>query len=108
MLFPFVPLTVDVEGPAESRYVAGPLERGTVVRFMVNGERRSKEVALASCLAKYGRELMMACFNRTFSGAFARVRPTAGYYGDARRFLRELEAAAGPDSGWGRRLSRRR
>jgi ribonuclease HII len=108
MLFPFVPMTTEQEAPAESCYVLGPEERRTVVRFMVNGERRSKEVALASCLAKYGRELMMACFNRTFSGAWEGVKPTAGYYKDARRFLRELEAAAGADAGWKRRLSRLR
>ena len=107
-LFPFTPLATECEEFAESRYAVGPEERRTVVRFMVNGERRSREVALASCLAKYGRELMMGCFNRTFTGAFDGLRPTAGYYGDARRFLRELEAAAGADSGWRTRLCRRK
>jgi ribonuclease HII len=105
-LFPFVPLVTHCEETAESRYELGGGGSATVVRFMVDGERRSKEVALASCLAKYGRELMMACFNRTFSGAFAGVRPTAGYTQDARRFLRELEEAAG--AGWRARLTRRK
>jgi ribonuclease HII len=107
-LFPFVPMAAEHEEPAESRYAVGPADGATVVRFMVNGERRSKEVALASCLAKYGRELMMECFNRTFTTAYGGLKPTAGYYGDARRFLRELEAAAGADAGWKGRLIRRR
>jgi hypothetical protein len=105
-LFPFTPLETECEQFAESRYAVGPEDRRMLVRFMVNGERRSREVALASCLAKYGRELMMECFNRTFTWAFDGLRPTAGYYGDANRFLRELEAAAG--SGWRARLSRRK
>jgi hypothetical protein len=107
MLFPFVPMTTEREEPVESRYVVGSACR-IEVRFMVNGERRSKEVALASCLAKYGRELMMDCFNRTFTWAYEGLKPTAGYYKDARRFLRELEAAAGADAGWKSRLSRLR
>jgi ribonuclease HII len=107
-LFPFVPMATECEEFAESRYSVGPEERRTLVRFMVNGERRSREVALASCLAKYGRELMMAGFNRTFTEAFAGLKPTAGYYGDAKRFLRELEAAAGSGSEWRSRLCRRR
>jgi hypothetical protein len=107
-LFPFTPLAADLEQPAESRYTVGATPASIEVRFMVDGERRSKEVALASCLAKYGRELMMGCFNRTFTGAFDGLRPTAGYYGDARRFLRDLEAAAGTEAGWRGRLCRRR
>jgi hypothetical protein len=107
-LFPFTPLETECEEFAESRYAVGPDERRTVVRFLVNGERKSREVALASCLAKYGRELMMGCFNRTFTGAFDGLKPTAGYYGDAKRFLRELEAAAGAGSGWRARLCRRK
>jgi hypothetical protein len=51
---------------------------------------------------------MMENFNRTFTTTYAGLRPTAGYYKDARRFLRDLEAAAGADAGWKSRLSRRR
>jgi hypothetical protein len=108
MLFPFVPFSMECEERLESRYWVGATECKMELRFMVNGERRSKEVALASCLAKYGRELMMECFNRTFTGTYGGLRPTAGYYKDARRFLRELEAAAGAEAGWRGRLSRLR
>lgn len=50
-------------------------------------------VALASMTAKYLRELAMEAFNRYWIGRVGRLRATAGYPVDARRFLAETEAA---------------
>ena len=60
-------------------------------QFLVGGEARALEIAAASILAKYARELMMHVFNRFWQGRHAALKPTAGYPQDAGRFLAALE-----------------
>lgn len=80
------------EGRKESLYII-KTERGPLkIAFAEKGERRSMSCALASIFAKYARELSMHLWNRYFSGVAPAVRPTAGYYVDAMRYLKE----AGP------------
>lgn len=57
------------------------------LRFAVRAEEQALPVALASCLAKYGRELAMDAFNAYFHARSPKLRPTAGYVVDARRWL---------------------
>ena len=47
--------------------------------------------ALASMTAKYVRELHMRLFNEWWQIHNPGLRPTAGYYQDARRFLGDTE-----------------
>jgi hypothetical protein len=47
-------------------------------------------VALASMIAKLTRELAMMRFNRYFAARMPELKPTAGYYGDAGRWLRDI------------------
>ena len=61
--------------------------------FRVRGERHSFAVALASCLAKYARELEMRAFNAYFAALAPELRPTAGYRGDGSRWLEDAAAA---------------
>lgn len=63
---------------------------GTEVGFLVGGESASPLVALASCIAKYARELHMHLLNAHWSGRFRWLRPTAGYPQDAARWLHQL------------------
>lgn len=63
------------------------------VVFTEGGESRSFACALASCLAKYARELSMERWNQYFSRIAPGVRATAGYTLDARRYLREAKRA---------------
>jgi hypothetical protein len=42
--------------------------------------------------AKYLRELAMKAFNEFWCSHVPNLRPTAGYYGDSRRFKRAIEA----------------
>jgi len=65
---------------------------GMEISFQARGEERSFAVALGSCLAKYARELVMGAFNDYFGELQPDLRPTAGYYSDAQRWLAE----AGP------------
>lgn len=80
-----------VEGNERSRYrVTGPGgHAGAVVQFMPEAESAHMPVALASMIAKLVRELAMMRFNRYWCGRCPELKPTAGYYGDAGRWLRE-------------------
>lgn len=71
------------EAATASRYDAN----GRQVSFLVGGEAASPLTALASCIAKYARELHMVLFNRHWCAAVAGLAPTAGYPEDARRWL---------------------
>jgi hypothetical protein len=59
------------------------------IEFVTAGDSRHFPVALASIYSKYLRELYMHVFNRYWSGKMGKLRPTAGYYSDARRWLGE-------------------
>lgn len=63
---------------------------GRQVAFLVGGESASPLTALASCIAKYARELHMLLFNRHWCAAVAGLALTAGYPEDARRWLAAL------------------
>jgi hypothetical protein len=63
------------------------------VEFRVEGDRHSFPVALASCLAKYARELEMDAFNAYFAALQPSLRPTAGYRTDGTRLLDEARTA---------------
>jgi hypothetical protein len=82
--------TVDIlsEAPAASRYLIA----GREVAFVVGGESASPLTALASCIAKYARELHQLLFNRSWCAAVPGLAPTAGYPEDARRWLAAIGA----------------
>lgn len=63
------------------------------LEFRVKADRDSFPVALASCIAKYARELEMGAFNAYFADLEPRLRPTAGYRGDGARWLADARAA---------------
>jgi ribonuclease HII len=88
-------LRVVEESPTRSAYALTRSTRVCEIEFVTGGDRKRFPVALASIYSKYVRELHMHAFNRYWSGRIAGLRPTAGYYTDARRWLRE----AGPDLG---------
>lgn len=60
------------------------------VSFAQSGESKELSVAMASLISKYLRELFMGCFNTFWAGHVAGVKPTAGYYQDGRRFLKDI------------------
>lgn len=93
-LVPFSTVRVLSESRQESRYLVTAGARRMHVRFVQKGDAISLPTALASCLAKYARELVMGAFNRHFEAVGPGVRPTAGYVTDARRWLEDMERAA--------------
>ena len=74
-----------------SRYHIRGGDRRMTVSFEVGSEQRHMPVAVASMTAKYMREMLMMRFNRFFAQHAPQIRPTAGYYGDGRRFIQEIE-----------------
>ena len=61
------------------------------IHFLQKGDQRQLPIALASMTSKYVRELFMEMLNAYFQQRFPKVKPTAGYYKDGKRFLAELE-----------------
>ena len=93
--FPEANVTLVAETTGRSAYaIAARDGSGTMqLEFRVKADRRSFEVALASCLAKYARELEMRALNAHFTRLQPELVPTAGYRGDGTRWLKEAGAA---------------
>ena len=94
MMFEEWSLTIIQEEDGHSEYL---LERAGVKRpvriiFQEKAEAQCMSVAVASMLSKYLREALMRRFNAWWQKAQPGVEPTAGYYGDGARFLRDIEA----------------
>jgi hypothetical protein len=80
------------ESGERSRYrvrEAGDGGKEAIVQFMPEAESAHLPVALASMIAKLVRELAMARFNRYWCTRMPELKPTAGYYGDAGRWLKD-------------------
>ncbi len=61
--------------------------------FAERAEDESFAVALASCAAKYARELAMRAFNAYFEELQPGLPPTAGYRQDGHRWLQDAREA---------------
>ena len=88
--FPSHQVTVFEESDDRSVY---RLIDGDVIRdieFVTRGDQRHFSVALASIISKYTRELYMRVFNEYWTHQVEGIRPTAGYYTDAKRWLGEM------------------
>lgn len=93
-VWPSAMVLIEDEAPAVSRYrITGAL-RDWQVSFRVGADAANPLVGLASCIAKYARELHMCLFNRYWSALVPGLAPTAGYPEDARRWLRDIGEGA--------------
>lgn len=82
--------TID-EQPAVSSYRMQIAAGEVRITFAEKGENRAFPTALASCFAKYLRELMVEAMNQWFCARVPGLVPTAGYYSDGHRFLGDVE-----------------
>lgn len=87
---PGVPVRRLAEETAVSIYEVDAGGGPVRVSFAVGGEQRAFPTALASCVAKYVRELLLILLNRWFTARVDGLRPTAGYFQDGRRFLDDV------------------
>lgn len=75
-----------------SRFDDGAVHPGDwTFEFTVEADSRHLPVALAGMLCKYCRELLMYEFNAYWRKLDPTLRPTAGYYSDAKRFLSDID-----------------
>lgn len=97
-LWPRHHISILEQGRARSSYqVRGPSSPPSTCSFVAKSESAYPSVALAACLAKYTREVIIHAFQAYFRRLYPSVRPTAGYPQDARRFLQELQAHQAPE-----------
>lgn len=92
-LLPGTRVEVVREAEGHSEYHVHGGSRRMRIAFSERAEERSFAVALASCLAKYARELCMQAFNEYFGALQPGLRPTAGYTADGRRWLDDARPA---------------
>jgi len=93
-MFEGASIKVVAESPDLSRYVVSTPARTAEVQFRTKGETACLPVAAASMVSKYVRELFMELLNAYWAGRVEGLKPTAGYYVDGRRFLKDIAAAA--------------
>ena len=91
--FPDRPIRVEREGRRASSYLAGPEGAPLRVRFEEKADGASVATGLTSMAAKYLREALVASLNSFVLREAPGVRPTAGYWTDGLRFLRETAEA---------------
>ena len=90
-VFPDTLVLVTDEAPAASRYLIPSAQHsGHAIGFYVGGEGISPLTAIASCVAKYARELHMLLLNQYWCGRMSWLKPTAGYPEDAKRWLYQV------------------
>lgn len=90
-VFPDTLVLVTDETAAASRYlIPSTHHAGHAIGFYVGGEGISPLTAIASCVAKYARELHMLLLNQYWCGRMSWLKPTAGYPEDAKRWLHQV------------------
>lgn len=92
-IFPNDLVVAEEESPLVSRYrIPAASHAGHTIGFYVGGESVSPLTAIASCIAKYARELHMMLLNRYWCERLPWLKPTAGYPQDAVRWLHQIGA----------------
>ena len=94
LMFPDMELKILREGAAISSYELvgrGGKERVMRLHFVVGADGKYLPVSLASMVSKYVRELLVFNINRYFVGLHAELRPTAGYWKDGLRFIKDVK-----------------
>jgi len=79
------------EADARSEYRLTRNRHPVRLIFCEKAEAQCLPVAVASMLSKYLREALMRRFNHWWRTQLPDIEPTAGYYNDGTRFLRDIE-----------------
>ena len=90
-MFAELQLKILRESPQISSYELQVDGKSMRLHFVVNADERFLPVSLASMVSKYLRELFLYNINRYFVGHCADLKPTAGYWKDGLRFIKELK-----------------
>jgi ribonuclease HII len=84
-------LEIIAEGDGRSEYWLHRNGHTVRVIWCEKAEAQCLPVAAASMLSKYLREMLMRRFNAFWKTHLPAVTPTAGYYNDGTRFLRDIQ-----------------
>lgn len=83
-------LKIHDESDGESVYSLIAGDSTWRVEFRKSGDSQHLPIAAASIISKYVRELLMGRFNAWWANHVDALQPTAGYYTDGMRFLRDI------------------
>ena len=89
-MFPEFSLSVIRQDEKMSSYEMTRSGRIMRIHFCIKADTKYLTVALASMVSKYLREVMMASLNRHFCELCPDLKPTAGYWQDGQRFVKDL------------------
>lgn len=89
-MFPGFALSVIRQDAAMSSYELSRNGQSMRIHFCIKADTKYLTVALASMVSKYVREVMMDSLNRHFCGLCDDLEPTAGYWQDGQRFVKDL------------------
>lgn len=84
-------LEIVSEGDGRSEYRLARPPHAVRIIFTEKAEAQCLPVAAASMLCKYLREALMRRFNAYWKTHLPDLAPTAGYYSDGMRFLKDIE-----------------
>lgn len=90
-MFPEWDLVIEHETEKRADYTLSRGQTRVGLIFAEKAEDQAMPVALASMLAKYLREMLMHRFNGYWRRLQPELTPTAGYWVDGQRFLRDIE-----------------
>jgi ribonuclease HII len=90
-MFADMELKILSENPVASSYELQAEGKTMRLHFVVGADERFLPVSLSSMVSKYLRELLVANINRYFAGFHADLQPTAGYWKDGLRFIKDLK-----------------
>ena len=96
-MFPGASLSVIREDEKISSYEMIRSGRIMRIHFCIKADSKYLTVALASMVSKYLREVMMESLNRHFCELCPDLKPTAGYWQDGQRFMKDLSTALGAE-----------
>jgi ribonuclease HII len=90
-LFEGAKLRILKETPSSSSYEITQADRYMRLHFVVKADNDYLPVSLASMVSKYLRELLVANINQYFLSFHPQLKPTAGYWKDGLRFLKDIK-----------------
>lgn len=89
-MFPESELTIVRQDEKMSSYEMGIGGKSIRIHFAAGADGRFLPVCLASMVSKYIREILMESQNAFFLGLCETLKPTAGYWQDGQRFVKDL------------------
>lgn len=90
-MFPDMELRILCQSQSASSYELKGKDKRVKLHFVVRADDRFFPVCLASMVSKYLRELLVANINRYFVKYLPELKPTAGYWQDGQRFIKEIK-----------------